>query len=71
MPYADIFSKTNVSFVQAEISEINLVENKVKTDGNMILDYDYLIIALGSVSSDFNIENNAAELEDLIIKESL
>lgn len=55
MPYADIFDETGINFVQAEVTEINLVDKKVKLGEKMILDYDYLVIAMGSETADYDI----------------
>ena len=55
MPYEDIFGKTNINFVQAEVTKIDLDRKKVVTGGEMSLDYDYLIIAIGSETADYGI----------------
>lgn len=55
IPYADIFNETSVDFIQAEIDQVNLQEKKVKTRGEHVFEYDYLVIALGSETSDYNI----------------
>lgn len=55
IPYSDIFSDKKVDFIQAEISAIDLENKKVATRGGEILDYDYLVIALGSQAADFGI----------------
>ncbi len=55
IPYSDIFSGKKVNFVQAEIFNIDLENKKVATRGGEILDYNYLVIALGSQAADFGI----------------
>ncbi len=55
MPYADIFAGTKVSYIQAEIEEINLLNQSVKLGGDKSVDYDYLVISLGSETADYNI----------------
>src|SRR3989338_7153305 len=55
IPYSDIFSAKKIRFIQAEIFSIDVENQKVATRGGEILDYDYMIIALGSQSSDFGV----------------
>ncbi len=55
IPYGDIFSGKNINFVQAEISAVDLSAKNVRTKGNEVLFYDYLVIALGSQTADFGI----------------
>ena len=55
LPYSDIFEGKAIKFVQAEISEVNLKDKFVKTQGDEQFNFDYLVIALGSQSSDFGI----------------
>ncbi|MDP3793026.1 MAG: NAD(P)/FAD-dependent oxidoreductase [bacterium] len=55
MPYSDIFNGTGVNFVQAEVIEINLTDKKIKTNRKMTLEYDYLVIAMGSETADYGI----------------
>ena len=55
VPYSDIFNDKKVSFIQAEVSAIDLENKKVATRGGEILNYDYLVIALGSQAADFGI----------------
>ena len=58
IPYSDIFSASGggkINFIQAEIFSIDLENKKVATRGGEILDYDYLVIALGSEAADFGI----------------
>ncbi len=44
-----------VNFIQAEISLIDLENKKIATRGGEILDYNYLVIALGGQAVDFGI----------------
>ena len=63
IPYSDIFSakggpasgRGNINFIQAEISSIDVGNKKVATGGGEILNYDYLVIALGSKAADFGV----------------
>jgi len=55
IPYADIFAKKHINFIQAEITEVDLIGNKVKTGGGHTVEYDYLVFALGSEAADYNI----------------
>lgn len=63
IPYSDIFSAEGepassggkINFVQAEISSIDLQNKEVLTRGGETLNYDYLVIALGSQVADFGI----------------
>lgn len=55
MPYADIFKGRHINFIQAEVTEIDIRNQKIKTGGNHVLDYNYLVLALGSESADFDI----------------
>src|SRR3989338_453634 len=54
VPFADIFEGKNINFVQAEVDNVNLASQVLKTKGGHELCYDYLVIALGSQASDFN-----------------
>ena len=73
IPYSDIFNGEKINFVQAEISSIDLENKKIVTKGGEILDYDYLVIALGGQAADFGIPGGKAytfqfkELEDGLI----
>lgn len=55
MPYADIFAGTHISFIEAEILEVNTAHNLVKISGETVIEYDYLVIALGSEAADYGI----------------
>lgn len=55
IPYGDIFADKNINFVQAEISSVNLKEKKAETKGGEILQYDFLVFAMGSQTADFGI----------------
>ena len=55
MPYADIFAKTKINFIEAEILEINTAHNMVRIGGDVVVEYDYLVISLGSETADYNI----------------
>ena len=55
IPYADIFENKFINCIQAEVSEVNLEEKFVVTKGDAKHKFDYLVLALGSQSSDFGI----------------
>lgn len=55
MPYADIFENKNINFVQAEIVDVDIMAQRVKTKGEAVFGYDYLIFSLGSETMDFNV----------------
>lgn len=55
MPYADIFAGTKINFIEAEILDINPIHQMVKVSGEVIVEYDYLVISLGSETADYNI----------------
>lgn len=55
MPYADVFEGKNINFIQAEITNIDIIGQKVSTGGGHTLEYDFLVIALGAEVADFNI----------------
>lgn len=55
IPYLDIFYDKKISFIQAEIFSIDVENKKIATRGGEILDYDYLIIALGGQAADFGV----------------
>ena len=73
IPYIDIFKDKKINFIQAEVSAIDLENKKVATRGGEILDYDYLVIALGGQAADFGIPGvkeytfQFKELEDGLI----
>ncbi len=55
IPYTDIFDSTSVDFIEAEITQVDLQNKKVKTKGDHIFEYDYLVLALGSETSTYDI----------------
>ena len=55
IPYADIFEGKKINFIDAEITDVNLVTKKVTTKGGHNLDYDYLVFGIGGETTDFNI----------------
>lgn len=55
IPYRDIFADKNISFVQAEISNVDLKTKNIETKGGEILNYDFLVFAMGSQTADFGI----------------
>ncbi|MDP2671541.1 MAG: NAD(P)/FAD-dependent oxidoreductase [bacterium] len=58
LPYKDIFSDNkNITTLADEVVEIDLKRRKVKLSSEKILDYNYLVVALGSESNFFGIPN--------------
>ena len=55
IPFVDIFENKKINFVQAEIIEIDLTNKKIRTRGGHELSCDYMILALGSQTTDFGI----------------
>src|SRR3989344_705966 len=55
VPYSDIFKDKKINFMQAEISAIDTENKKIATEGGEILDYDYLVIALGGQVADYGV----------------
>ena len=55
IPYGEIFADKNINFIQADISVVDLKAKSVRTKGDEVLFYDYLVIALGSQTADFGI----------------
>ncbi|MEK7160109.1 MAG: NAD(P)/FAD-dependent oxidoreductase, partial [Patescibacteria group bacterium] len=53
IPFSEIFG-TKIRFVKGEVLSIDYESNLIRFDNSLNYSYDYLIIALGSVSSDFN-----------------
>jgi len=55
LPWQKSKVSVGVNFIQAEVFNIDLENKKVVTRGGEILDYDYLVIALGGQAADFGI----------------
>lgn len=55
VPYSDIFEGKKANFMQAKVSAIDTENKKIVTEGGEILDYDYLVIALGNQVADFGV----------------
>lgn len=55
IPYTDIFESTSVDFIQAEINQVDLQNKTTKTKGEHVFEYDYLVLALGSETSTYDI----------------
>lgn len=67
LPFKDILTDRNIKFIQSELKQINQNNRQVTLDHKQI-NYDYLILALGSQSEFFNIagaEKFALVLKDL------
>lgn len=55
IPYDQIFRKTKVKFVQAEIQNIDISKSLITTGGGEDIDFEYLVLALGGEANTFNI----------------
>lgn len=55
IPYSDIFEGKKIKFLAGEIADVNLTSKKVVTRGGYVLEYDHLVIGLGSEVYDHNI----------------
>jgi len=55
IPYKDIFENKKIDFIQAKITSVDLVNSKVFLDGGSQIDFDYVVLALGSQTADFGI----------------
>ncbi len=55
IPYSEIFKHKKVELVEAEIETVNITDKQVATTGGNIFNFNYLIIAFGSVISTFGI----------------
>lgn len=55
IPYHEIFG-TSIRFVKGNVLSIDYDNNLIRFDNSLNYSYDYLIIALGSISADFNTE---------------
>src|SRR3989344_3276800 len=52
-PFAVQLKKINL--IEAEIIDVNLNDREVRTKGDTVLNYDYLVFSLGSETEDYNI----------------
>ncbi len=55
LPYGEIFKGTAVNFIQAEVNQIDSAGKFISTTSGQIIDFDYLVIALGAVVSTFGV----------------
>ncbi|MBP9822355.1 MAG: FAD-dependent oxidoreductase [Candidatus Pacebacteria bacterium] len=55
IPYQDIFENKNINYIQAEIASVNVESSEVALIGGKVLNYDYLVVSLGSQAYDFGI----------------
>ena len=55
IPYSEIFKHEKVALVEAEIDTVNIADKQVTTTGGNVFNFDYLVIAFGSVISTFGI----------------
>lgn len=51
-----IFNKSHVKIIQAEVSSFSFKESRVQLNSGEYIDFDYLVIALGSVYDDLGVE---------------
>ncbi len=73
-PFSELLKDTNINFYQDEITEIDLNHDQIKLRQNGNLDYTKLVIALGGISSDFQIKGvkeNALYFRNLTDAEKL
>lgn len=54
IPYSTIFEGKDIEFIQAEVTGIDIQAKKVFADSR-VLEYDYLVVALGSQTNDFGV----------------
>lgn len=55
IPFGDIFKNKKINLIQAEINHIDIQNKHIITGNGAILNFDYLVLALGSVVSTFGI----------------
>ncbi|HZZ99097.1 MAG TPA: NAD(P)/FAD-dependent oxidoreductase [Candidatus Paceibacterota bacterium] len=55
VPYSEIFENKNIDIIEAEITGVDLDAKKITLDGGEHIEFDYLVLSLGSQSSDFGI----------------
>lgn len=55
IPYGDIFDGKRIQFVQAEVAHISPEQRILTTKSDISFSFDYLVLALGSQTADFNI----------------
>ena len=55
VPFSELFNKKNIQFVQDEIVRINYQNKSVELKNKQHINFDYLVIALGSQTNFFNI----------------
>lgn len=55
IPYSEIFKGKKIEFVQAEVGHIDLMAKHVVTKNGTTIEFDYLVLALGSAVSTFGI----------------
>ena len=59
IPITSLINRTEIRFIQSNVKEIHAGENKVILDGSVI-DYDLVVICLGSTTKYFDIEGAMA-----------
>ncbi|MBI2669621.1 MAG: NAD(P)/FAD-dependent oxidoreductase [Candidatus Yanofskybacteria bacterium] len=55
IPFSDIFKNKKINLIQAEINHLDIQNKHVVTSNGATLDFDYLVLALGSVVSTFGV----------------
>jgi NADH dehydrogenase len=53
--YGEIFFNKKIDLIQAEIAGVDFERNQIALDGGGHIDFNYLVLALGSQSTDFGI----------------
>ena len=75
IPFAELLENRSIQFVKAEVKQINYQSKKVILKDQTDLDFDYLILALGSQTNYFNIpglkENSIGFINTNQVKELL
>lgn len=55
IPYSEIFRGKKVELIQAEVNHIDLDAKHIVTNNGAMIDFDYLVLALGAVASTFGV----------------
>jgi len=55
IPFEDIFKGKRVQLVHAEVAHVSLDEKFITTKNDAVYPFDYLVLALGSQTNDYNI----------------
>lgn len=55
IPYSEIFRGKKIELIQAEVNHIDLKARHVITNNGVTIEFDYLVLALGSAASTFGV----------------